>query len=203
MISNYNPLMIQIGPEGGLTINGPYGYFPSKEEFLEILNYCAESLADYDTLEDHNNYLNHCLLNGLDPKTGEPREVDIHPEKSVPVIQKGYVYLAVDDALPEYIKIGYSKHPEVREGTLQAEKPTIRIIHTEQGTMAHEKELHAVFKDRRVRGEWFKITEDEALDVMSGVIPPSEELVQWHRDREGRENDSNRHNILSPNYEPF
>ena len=63
-----------------------------------------------------------------------------------------------------YIKIGYtSKDPVFREKTLQSEEPEIELIFSFYGLpMKEEKNLHKHFDDKRIRGEWFKLSE---LDI--------------------------------------
>ncbi|CAH1002632.1 hypothetical protein LEM8419_03504 [Neolewinella maritima] len=62
-------------------------------------------------------------------------------------------------------KIGRSKRPTVRERTLQSEKPDIEMIGYWPGTNADEMRLHAIYAHKRVRGEWFDLTEDEVCSV--------------------------------------
>ena len=52
-------------------------------------------------------------------------------------------------------KIGKSSSPKNREKTLQAEKPTLKLI--KQFKKDFEKELHHKYKEQNVRGEWFKL----------------------------------------------
>jgi|21_taG_2_1085346.scaffolds.fasta_scaffold11191_2 hypothetical protein len=52
-------------------------------------------------------------------------------------------------------KIGKSSNPENREKTLQAEKPTLKLI--KQFKKDLEKELHYKYKEQNIRGEWFKL----------------------------------------------
>jgi len=52
-------------------------------------------------------------------------------------------------------KIGRSSNPLDREKTLQAEKPTIKLIKIFKDDV--EKELHDKYNKQRVRGEWFNL----------------------------------------------
>lgn len=77
-----------------------------------------------------------------------------------------YVYLMLDNNTGLY-KIGMSNNPEIRERTLQSEKPTIikvseKRLPSREIAAAMEKMLHSIFSDKRVRGEWFKLT---SLDI--------------------------------------
>lgn len=58
-----------------------------------------------------------------------------------------------------YIKIGRSINPKKRETTLQSEKPDITLL-----KICHcniETKLHKMFKDKRVRGEWFSLSKED------------------------------------------
>lgn len=72
------------------------------------------------------------------------------PEK-----QDSYIYLM--SHVSGLTKIGFSKNPKKREKTLQAEDPQLKLIFKMSGPMYREKQLHSVFSDRRVRGEWFDL----------------------------------------------
>jgi len=74
-------------------------------------------------------------------------------------IEKGkeYVYLMVntDTGL---IKVGKSIDPVYRERTLHSREPSVHLIALWCCHRQVEKELHAKFSHRRVRGEWFRLT---------------------------------------------
>jgi hypothetical protein len=69
-----------------------------------------------------------------------------------------------------YHKIGISANPKYRESTLQSDKPTIELIcakkfPSRQIAESIEKALHSTFSDRRIRGEWFKLNEQEVDEI--------------------------------------
>ena len=66
-----------------------------------------------------------------------------------------YCYILKNNRNGMY-KIGYSKHPFVRESTLQSEDPDITMVKVFESN--HESELHEKYKEHRVRGEWFDLT---------------------------------------------
>tara|TARA_R100001443_G_scaffold30830_2_gene44735 strand:+ start:3114 stop:3941 length:828 start_codon:yes stop_codon:yes gene_type:complete len=66
------------------------------------------------------------------------------------------VYVMIDKNTG-YYKIGRSIHPKFRERTLQSEKPTIEMLFHHNAMIKDEKELHELFKNKRVRGEWFDL----------------------------------------------
>lgn len=84
------------------------------------------------------------------------------PKDSKVNSQMGFIYIAIDTALPQYIKIGYSKDTKQREGTLKAEKPTLQFVKRFIGSRDQEQAVHRYLSKYRVRGEWF------LLDVESG-----------------------------------
>jgi len=53
-------------------------------------------------------------------------------------------------------KIGFSKNPKSREITLQSEKASIALVKTWNKNI--ESDLHKLYKENRVRGEWFDLT---------------------------------------------
>lgn len=61
------------------------------------------------------------------------------------------------DSNTGYTKIGMSVNPRQRECTLQSEKPTITLFRVCDTLV--EKELHSRYAVKRVRGEWFDLTE--------------------------------------------
>lgn len=93
----------------------------------------------------------------------------VHPEiKSVyrtgssPQIEEkevdtGFIYL-MKNLRNRHVKIGYSQDPKHRETTLQSQEPEIELIHFWPGNLKKERLLHEKYKDRRLRGEWFKLS---------------------------------------------
>lgn len=61
----------------------------------------------------------------------------------------------------EYVKIGTSIDPEDRICSLQTASPKkLRIQAVLEGSYKTEKGLHDLFDKSRVKGEWFKYTEE-------------------------------------------
>nr|DAZ32080.1 MAG TPA: meiotically up-regulated protein 113 [Caudoviricetes sp.] len=61
-------------------------------------------------------------------------------------------------------KIGKSISPSARERTLQSEKPTISLFKISDSLI--ERELHELFRIKRVRGEWFNLTDDDIEHIV-------------------------------------
>jgi hypothetical protein len=80
-----------------------------------------------------------------------------------------YVYLMID-LTNNYHKIGISNNPRVREKTLQSEKPVIELLASKRFpnrkiANSFEQALHQAYSDKRIRGEWFDLTEKEIEDI--------------------------------------
>lgn len=76
-------------------------------------------------------------------------------------IKMSYVYLMINQRDGLY-KIGRSSNPGFRERTLQSEVPHVEMIFTSPLTFAaNEGKLHKYFSDKRIRGEWFKLSDDD------------------------------------------
>lgn len=80
----------------------------------------------------------------------------------------GYVYL-MENKRNGYTKIGFSKKPKHREKTLQSEEPEIELIFKGRATMDDEKLLHEEYSDKRVRGEWFDLTDNDKYKIMNQI----------------------------------
>ncbi len=77
-----------------------------------------------------------------------------------------FIYL-MEDLRNHHFKIGRSKTPRRRERTLQAEVPQIVLRLSIPADEAHETELHEHFADKRLRGEWFSLTAENLLWLVS------------------------------------
>lgn len=80
-----------------------------------------------------------------------------------------HLYLMKDFA-NGFHKIGISNSPSYREKTLQSEKPTIELITSKQFSnrkiaVAFESSLHKTYENKRLRGEWFELTEREVREI--------------------------------------
>lgn len=63
------------------------------------------------------------------------------------------------------VKIGHSSNPIVREGTLQSQEPEVELLGHWPGTIDDEHELHEAYSTARVRGEWFKLTDNDVSEI--------------------------------------
>lgn len=74
------------------------------------------------------------------------------------------IYLILDSK-NNLIKIGQSFNPKTREKTLQGVSPQWDIITTWIAPTFVEKELHDKFRQKRTRGEWFKLTFSDLKEI--------------------------------------
>lgn len=93
-----------------------------------------------------------------------------HEEIPIPTDDECYVYLMVDTT-NGFHKIGISNHPEYREKTLQSEKPSIekvcaKCFPSRQIALAIESALHSTFASKRIRGEWFNLSDADVSQVI-------------------------------------
>ncbi len=77
-----------------------------------------------------------------------------------------FVYL-MEDPRNGAFKIGRSQTPGIRERTLQSEVPETLLRFSIPAEETHERELHALFQHRRVRGEWFDLTTNDVFAVIA------------------------------------
>lgn len=77
-----------------------------------------------------------------------------------------FVYL-MEDSRNGAFKIGRSRTPGKRERTLQSEAPSVVLRIAVPGEEQHEKQLHAHFNDKNLRGEWFSLTADDLMWIVA------------------------------------
>lgn len=93
-------------------------------------------------------------------------EIEKKTEPKVVADRFTQVYVMIDKNTG-YYKIGRSLNPFKREKTLQSEKPTIELLHTHNAKTIDEKNLHIMFKDKRIRGEWFDLSGSDVQAINS------------------------------------
>lgn len=91
-------------------------------------------------------------------------EVDYYPSTLTKNKGKAKTYL-MHDANTQYTKIGKSVNPRHREKTLQAEKPTITMFAVCENDV--EKRLHVKYAYKRIRGEWFDLSQEDIENIIS------------------------------------
>lgn len=90
--------------------------------------------------------------------------------------ESGFVYF-MQNKRNKFVKIGFSKNPQVREKTLQSEEPEIELIGAIPGNVQFEKELHLAFAIVRVRGEWFDFP-PEIVENFRSILNDDQETFE-------------------------
>jgi DNA-binding Lrp family transcriptional regulator len=80
---------------------------------------------------------------------------------------KNFTYVMKDEYTALY-KIGRSNNPDFREKTLLSQCPNIKLLFSFLSSYAIEKELHEKFKNKRQRGEWFMLDNND-LDYIKEI----------------------------------
>jgi hypothetical protein len=96
---------------------------------------------------------------------------EIFYDGNVKVAEPVFVYVMIDK-ITGFYKIGISNNPVYREKTLMSQKPTIELLfkkeYSDRDTSRFiESSIHTLFSAKRVRGEWFDLTEDDLSKVKS------------------------------------
>jgi len=72
-----------------------------------------------------------------------------------------------------YTKVGYSSDIQKRLSTLQVGNAReLRINHSCEGSRYREDFIQQRLKDKRVRGEWYDITDEDIKDVLEKTPEP-------------------------------
>lgn len=77
-----------------------------------------------------------------------------------------YIMMNYDD---NTFKIGQSINPTYREYTLHSKQPAVKLLKAWECDKKIERELHKIYKSKRVRGEWFKLHFDDLRNLDSTI----------------------------------
>jgi hypothetical protein len=76
----------------------------------------------------------------------------------------GFVYVV---QCGEFHKIGYSGFPHQRVKSIQTDNPLpVTLIGVIRGSPSTEAEWHKLFSGQRIRGEWFRLTDDDVNRIL-------------------------------------
>ena len=134
----------------------------SENNYFKNLDYLFHNILNkkYELLKDtmhkfkvYHNHTQHDLDNYVyKMRSGMLKYVPQNKITNKKPEQKAYI---IKDNNTGLYKIGRSSNPLDREKTLQAEKPTIKLIKIFKDDV--ERELHNKYNKQRVRGEWFNL----------------------------------------------
>lgn len=111
------------------------------------------------------NYIENNTQNDIDKRNNQREHFYVEhflPKKSNNRFEKkGKVYLMHNTRSNEY-KIGFTtKHPNFRLREFKLVDPNVEYLFSFNSTMQQEKKLHNQFAQKRLRGEWFALNEDD------------------------------------------
>lgn len=138
-------------------------------------NICANKLYDdYLSTEDIHNpisrkYVKKYLELAKSIEVVQEKNVEEDKDDNNFRNQPCYLYLMVDTT-NNFHKIGISNKPKYREHTLQSDKPTIELVTakkfpTRPIAEAFEAALHKTYDEKRIRGEWFNLNEEDVENI--------------------------------------
>ena len=89
--------------------------------------------------------------------------------------QDGFLYVVsfIDTSDNIFYKIGIAKDHRSRLATRQTSIPfdlKIELICYVQNMRNDEKELHQIFKEKRIRGEWFKLDKEDIIIIKKYLL---------------------------------
>lgn len=89
----------------------------------------------------------------------------VYERSDVPQPAEGFVYVMESAGI---YKIGWAKRsPEKRRRDLQIGSAIpVNLVGAIEGSLAIEHEWHQAFKDKRLHGEWFALTEEDVARVL-------------------------------------
>ncbi len=80
--------------------------------------------------------------------------------------ERGYLYVIKSSGL---VKIGFSSNWSKREKSYKTHTPNFKLIYLVQSELSFqlETEIHEMYKDNHVKGEWFDLSDGQVVDVIT------------------------------------
>ena len=92
------------------------------------------------------------------------RDLGEYPKRKSEPLTNIYIML---DKRTGFYKIGKSDSPTKRERTLQSDNPLIELVAHYRASYKQEQVLHNTYSEKRVRGEWFRLDENDLENIKS------------------------------------
>ena len=146
-----------------LAIQDNMGFIPDRRDIEVMVEGLTRFLENWST-EDIENFNEHkvsyretCSTNETSSKTKEP--------------EQGSIYFVQDDQ--GRVKIGRTKNLKQRLGeyTKLPYEPTLITTYEAKDYIRAEKLLHEHFADKRLRGEWFNLDEEDIKAIKEKCLP--------------------------------
>ena len=155
-----SPVLVESEKSAGFSYMCPEVLLFEKHRFMYNVPRIAASSGRFDSLnpEESGYYCQHYSECAEFSKY----YFEIKHGKKVESVEfrNSFVYL-MHNKTNGYYKIGKSNNPKFRERTLQSQEPDVELIAKWEVDSNEEKLLHKKFKDKRVRGEWFALDEED------------------------------------------
>lgn len=89
------------------------------------------------------------------------------------------VYVIAEEDSDEFVKIGFSTIGGESRLVMQTGNPRklYVVAEFEVAGMSDEKDLHGLFAEERVRGEWFRLSDRIRQWMATGLNPTAEKIV--------------------------
>jgi hypothetical protein len=143
------------------------GSFFNQESICSLISTLNKTLEYVNNnpkyVELHNQWVKNQMRAALDSRETQLVKGD-KIEKPVKLTK---IYIMKDNHTGHY-KIGRSDSPTKREATLLSQKSSIELIFQSEATCKFEKSLHNLFKEKRVRGEWFEL-DNWDIELIKGL----------------------------------
>lgn len=144
--------------------DGTWQFYPHTRAKLELLSkMCLSLLRSYPNEEIYVAFVRDYYLKEQAWMIGATKALTVSTNRRKPT----QIYLC-RNFRNGYTKIGLSCNPRYRESTLQSEEPDAKVLFAMPGTRKQEKKLHDQFSDKRIRGEWFNLSDDDIRLITEG-----------------------------------
>jgi hypothetical protein len=158
ILRTIKPFVVLISDDG-LAYSGTIQPLFYRNELETIRDACKKAIEAYDMygFDDERVYKdNEAAIEKEFKKLGGERQKK--PDT--------FIYIMKDE-INGFCKIGRSVNPELRERTLQSEKPSIKLIYKCKSFVSEENILHKKYNKYRFRGEWFRLTNEQIEEIKS------------------------------------
>ena len=145
-------------------LNGtPFGTMPTDREGYALTHEQADQLID-----NIQRFYSHITPNEIEQMNQPiPQPECAKQPKPTPKSKPGCVYVILAEKTGLY-KIGHTDNPDRRLKQLQRNSPDILdyvVTISTDDALTKEKHLHAMYTDKRVNGEWFKLTPEDVQSI--------------------------------------
>lgn len=134
----------------------------SNKQFASLFGVGEQIITNAISSLKKHNLIELKMFDGRNRELSSIYHKNLYTKKVKPIrVYKSYKTYLMSDGV--FIKIGKSSNPVAREETLQALQPSIKLILVIQLNI--ERSLHDEFNEKRIRGEWFDLSEEDVENI--------------------------------------